>query len=94
MADQKKPKKDESKNNKTSELDYSLIPDNTVTIIIKNKGRVLTTGLTLPEVTKETPEEDVVMALQRVKDCHERLNNTIFYEFAGNPKEKERPELA
>lgn len=89
-----KPKKDESKDNKTSELNYDLIPDNTVSIIIKNKGRVLTTGLTLPEITKDTPEEDVVMAMQRVKDCHERLNNTLFYQFAENPKDKDRPELA
>lgn len=92
MAD--KPKKDESKGNKTKELDYNLIPDNTVTIVVKNKGRLLTTGLTLPEVTKDTSEEDVVMAMQRVKDCHERLNNTLYYTFAENPKDKERPELA
>lgn len=88
------PKEDASKGNETSKIDFSLIPDNTVTIIVKNKGRLVTTGLTLPEIAKDTPEEDLLMAMQRVKDAHERLNNTVFYTWAGNPPEKPKPELA
>jgi hypothetical protein len=80
--------------NKTSSIDYSLIPNGTVTVIIKNKDKVFTTGLTLPSLDKETAEEDVVMALQRVKDSQDRLMNTVYYTLAERDKSKELPELA
>ena len=79
--------------NKTDQIDYSLIPDQTVTVIIKNKGEVQATGLTLPVIEKGMPEEDLLMAMQRVKDVHTRLNNTIFYKLAGKPDTDTLPEL-
>ena len=88
MADQPKEPKITSE-----KIDFSKIPDGTVTVIIKNKGQVHTTGLTLPEIAKDTPDEDLQMARQRVKDVHERLDNTLFYTLAERPKDLDKPSL-
>lgn len=88
MAESKPPVKVSKK------LDFSKLPDQTVTIIVKNQGKVHTTGLTLPVIAPDTPDEDLVMAMQRVKDCNTRLLNTIYYTLAKKPKEQELPELS
>lgn len=77
----------------SDKIDFSKIPDGTVTVIIKNKGQVHTTGLTLPVIEKSTPDEDLQMARQRVKDVHERLDNTIFYTLAERAKHLDKPSL-
>ena len=88
MADQpKEPAK------KSDPIDFTKVPDGTVTIIIKNKGQVHTTGLTLPVIEKSTPDEDLQMARQRVKDVHERLDNTLFYTLAERAKHLDKPSL-
>ena len=78
---------------KSDPIDFTKIPDGTVTVIIKNKGQLHTTGLTLPAIDKDTPDEDLQMARQRVKDVHERLDNTLFYTLAGKPQTVDKPNL-
>lgn len=92
MTDQpKEPAKEPAE--KSEKIDFTKIPDGTVTVIVKNKGKVHTTGLTLPQIDKDTPDEDLQMARQRVKDVHERLDNTLFYTLAGKSEMTEKPGL-
>lgn len=79
---------------KPDELDVVKIPDNSVTMIIKVGGKVYQKGLTLPEVSKDTPDEDVHMAMQRVKDCGDIGVNTIFYTLKQHGDKDVKPELA
>lgn len=79
---------------KPDELEYAKIPDNSVTIIIKNGGKAYQKGLTLPEITPDTPDEDVHMAMQRVKDCGDIGINTIFYTLKKHGDKDVKPELA
>lgn len=76
------------------DLDLLKIQDNTVTIIIKNGGKIYQKGLTLPEITKDTPDEDVHMAMQRVKDVGDIGINTIFYTLKQHGDTDVKPELA
>lgn len=76
------------------ELDVLKIQDNTVTMIIKVGGKVYQKGLTLPEITKDTPDEDVHMAMQRVKDVGDIGINTIFYSLKKHGDTDVKPELA
>lgn len=76
------------------ELDLLKIQDNTVTIIIKNGGKIFQKGLTLPEITQDTPDEDVHMAMQRVKDVGDIGINTIFYTLKQHGDTDVKPELA
>lgn len=80
--------------NEPDELAVVKIPDNTVTMIIKVGGKVYQKGLTLPEVNKDTPDEDVHMAMQRVKDCGDIGVNTIFYTLKKHGDKDVKPELA
>jgi hypothetical protein len=80
--------------NEPDELAVIKIPDNTVTMIIKVGGKVYQKGLTLPEVSKDTPDEDVHMAMQRVKDCGDIGVNTIFYTLKQHADKDVKPELA
>ena len=82
------------KENKTNEIEYDKIPDNTVTIIIKNGGKVYSKGLTLPVIDKSTADEDVTMAMQRVKDMGDICVNTIFYTLKGHADKDVKPELS
>lgn len=86
--------KDKEPAAKSDPIDFTKLPEQTVTIIIKNKSKVHTTGLTLPKIGPETPEEDLLMALQRVTDCNKRLLNTIYYTLAEKPKTQDLPPLA
>ena len=79
---------------KPDELDVVKIPDNTVTLIIKAKGKVFTKGLTLPELDENTPDEDVHMAMQRVKDCGDIGVNTVFYTLKKHGDKDVKPELS
>ena len=80
--------------NNPDELDPIKIPDNTVTMIIKVNGKVYQKGLTLPPVAKDTLDEDVHMAMQRVKDVGDIGVNTIFYTLKGHDDKDVKPELA
>lgn len=80
--------------NEPDELAVVKIPDNTVTMIIKVGGKVYQKGLTLPEITKDTPDEDVHMAMQRVKDCGDIGVNTIFYTLKQHADKDVKPELS
>lgn len=79
---------------KPDELDYAKIPDNSVTMIIKVGGKAYTKGLTLPEIKEDTPDEDVHMAMQRVKDVGDIGVNTIFYTLKKHGDKDVKPELA
>ena len=76
------------------EIDVVKIPDNTVTLIIKAKGKVFTKGLTLPALDQDTPDEDVHMAMQRVKDVGDIGVNTVFYTLKKHGDTDVKPELA
>jgi hypothetical protein len=76
------------------ELDLIKIQDNTVTIIIKNGGKIFQKGLTLPEIHQDTPDEDVHMAMQRVKDVGDIGINTLFYTLKKHGDKDVKPELA
>lgn len=80
--------------NEPDELDLLKLQDNTVTIIIKNGGKAYTKGLTLPEINPDTPDEDVHMAMQRVKDVGDIGVNTIFYTLKKHGEKDVKPELA
>lgn len=80
--------------NKTNEINTDLIPDNTVTMIIKSGGKVYTKGLTLPVINRDTPDEDVHMAMQRVKDVGDIGVNTVFYKLKGHREKDVKPELS
>lgn len=81
------------KDNKTNAIQHSDIPDNTVTVILKSGGKVYSKGLTLPVLDKNTADEDVTMAMQRVHDMSEILINTIFYNLKGHEQKDVKPEL-
>lgn len=83
-----------SNDNRTNEINADLIPENTVTIIMKTGGKVYTKGLTLPVIDKATPDEDVHMAMQRVKDTADICINTIFYTLKGHAEKDVKPELS
>lgn len=87
----KNPKLDQPE---PEELATVKIPDNSVTLIIKAKGKVFTKGLTLPELDEHTPDEDVHMAMQRVKDCGDIGVNTVFYTLKKHGDKDVKPELA
>lgn len=78
---------------KSDQIDFTKIPDQTITIIVKNKGEARATGLTLPVIEEGMPEEDLLMALQRIKDASTRLLHTVYYTYAGKDKTTELPEL-
>ena len=80
--------------NKTNQIDHDLIPDNTVTIIMKAGGKIYTKGLTLPVIDTSTPDEDVTMAMQRVKDVGDICINTLFYTLKGHSQKDVKPELS
>lgn len=80
--------------NQPDEIEVVKIPDNTVTLIIKSKGRVFTKGLTLPELDEDTPDEDVHMAMQRVKDVGDIGVNTVFYSLKKHGDHDTKPELS
>lgn len=82
-----------NKENKTNEIPHDLIPDNTITMILKSGGKVYSKGLTLPTLTPDMAEEDLLMALQRIKDTSDIAQNTAFYKLAGKPQHKEKPTL-
>ena len=79
--------------NEPDELEVVKIPDNTVTLVIKAKGKVFTKGLTLPPLDKDTPDEDVHMAMQRVKDVGDIGVNTVFYTLKQHGDKDVKPEL-
>jgi hypothetical protein len=79
--------------NSTNEINHDKIPENTVTIIIKSGGKIYSRGLTLPVITTDTPDEDVTMAMQRVRDMGNICVNTIFYTLKGHAKTDIKPEL-
>ena len=79
--------------NNTDKIDYDKIPDNTVTVIMKSGGKIYSKGLTLPVLNKDTPDEDVVMSMQRVRDISTMCIDTIFYKLKGHGKNDIKPEL-
>jgi len=81
------------KSNKTNEIKHAAIPDNTITVILKSGGKVYSKGLTLPIIDKDTADEDVTMAMQRIHDSSEILINTVFYTLKGHDQKDVKPEL-
>ena len=82
---------DESKDNKTNEISHDLLPDNTVTVIMKVGGKVYSRGAQISEVKPGMPDEDLDSVLRGVRGLALSIPRTLAYVVAKRPLEYEIP---
>lgn len=73
----------ESTDNKTNEVEYSKIPDNTFTIILKAGGKVYAIGGEIGKIETDTPDEDLNSTLRAVNGAGITLQRTLAVKVAG-----------
>lgn len=74
---------DESKDNKTNEVDHDKIPDNTFTIILKANGKVYALGGMIGKIEEDTLDEDLNSTLRAVNGAGITLQRTLAVKVAG-----------
>lgn len=91
MAD-KSEAVDESPDNKTSEIDHKLIPDNTFTMILKVHGKVWSKGGMLGDnIEQGMPDEDLDSALRAVNGAGVAMQRTLAVKCANKSEDYPLP---
>lgn len=66
-----------------AKLDHTVIPDNSMTVILKNNGKVYQKGIQLIGIDDTINDEDLESELQAVDTMALVMRNTILYTLAG-----------
>ena len=74
---------EESKENQTNQIPYDLIPDNTLTNILKINGKVYAHGADIGKVEPDMHDEDLNSILRAVNGLGVSLQRTIAIKAAG-----------
>lgn len=83
MADHKAL--EESENNRTNEIDHSLIPDNSFTIILKARGKVYALGGETGKIKPNMADEDIDSTLRALNGAGLVLQRTFAVKVAKKP---------
>jgi hypothetical protein len=81
----------ESSENKTNQIDHSLIPDNTFTIILKAAGKVYALGGEIGKVEPDMHDEDLDSTLRALNGAGLTLQRTLAVKVANRPMDYPLP---
>ncbi len=82
---------EETTDNATNEVQHDLIPDNTVTVIVKVHGKVYSRGASLGDIKPEMPDEDLDSTLRAVRGLGITMQRTVATKGADRPAEYPLP---
>lgn len=83
----------ETSENKTNEIEHELLPENTITLILKADGKVYSIGANIGNIVHGIPDEDLDSTLRAVRGLCVNLLRTIAVQLGGKPEEYPLPNI-